>query len=403
MKLANPPKPKKVSIVVSDLSVRGAGRWGGAVRPFLLARVLQKLDYEVEIVGFLFGEKPPFEPNLGIPIVYIPGENYPRFVNGARQLLDRLDGDIIYAYKPKPSSFGLGILKKFLTKRPLLLDIDDWELSWHGGDGWQYRPSDLKQFGRDLLKPNGSLRNPDYTLYLKWMERWVSRADRVTTHTTFLQQRFGGCYLPNGKDVHLFDPSLYDREAARSRYGLSDYRVLMFPGAPRAYKGVEDVLEALDLLQHPDYRLAIVGGSPYDDYDERLKRRWGHWIVQLPTVEPQQMPAVIAAADVIVVPQRDTPAAKAQFPLKLTDGMAMAKPVLATRVGDIPEILGDTGYLVDPHAPQQLARAIETIFEDFAAAANRAGRSRERCVKLYSFEAMSTILFNLFAELDRPL
>ena len=39
--------------------------------------------------------------------------------------------------------------------------------------------------------------------------------------------------------------------------------------------------------------------------------------------------------------------ARAQFPLKLTDGMAMAKPVLSTRVGDILEILSDTGYIVD--------------------------------------------------------
>ena len=39
----------------------------------------------------------------------------------------------------------------------------------------------------------------------------------------------------------------------------------------------------------------------------------------------------------------------------------MAKPILATRVGDIPHILGDTGYLVAPDSPQQLAEAIESV------------------------------------------
>ena len=45
----------------------------------------------------------------------------------------------------------------------------------------------------------------------------------------------------------------------------------------------------------------------------------------------EMMPEIVSAADVIVVPQRNTPAAQAQFPLKLTDGMAMAKPILATQ------------------------------------------------------------------------
>ncbi|MGA0200142.1 MAG: glycosyltransferase family 1 protein, partial [Prochlorotrichaceae cyanobacterium] len=40
----------KVSILVSDLSEKGAGRWGGAVRPFLLAQALQRLGVAVEIL-----------------------------------------------------------------------------------------------------------------------------------------------------------------------------------------------------------------------------------------------------------------------------------------------------------------------------------------------------------------
>ena len=43
----------------------------------------------------------------------------------------------------------------------------------------------------------------------------------------------------------------------------------------------------------------------------------------------------------------------------------MAKPILATRVGDIPDILGDTGYLVDSSCPEQIAEQIEFIFQNF--------------------------------------
>ncbi|MCF3606804.1 glycosyltransferase family 4 protein [Planktothrix agardhii 1033] len=337
----------KVSIVVGDLSSSGAGRWGGAVRPFLLAQALKTINCEVEMVGFIQATDEPLTLSKDIPIVSVVKQNYyPQFLKSAQELLQQINGDIIYAYKLKPTSLGVSLLKRTQTHRPVILDIDDWELSWYGGEQYQYKPS-LKQLGRDILKSDGSLRQPDYPLYLKWIERLVSQANCVTLHTEFLKQRFGGIYLPNGKDTTLFDPQRYDPEASRLRYGLKGYRILMFPGAPRPYKGLEDILIALEQLNQDDIKLVIVGGSPYDEYDDQLIQRWGKWIIQLPKTPAIMMPEVVAAAHVVVVPQRDVPAAQAQFPLKLTDGMAMAKPILATKVGDIPEILGETGYLVE--------------------------------------------------------
>jgi glycosyltransferase involved in cell wall biosynthesis len=394
-----PSKTKpKISLVVSDISKSGAGRWGGAVRTFLLGQALQQLDYDVEIVGFVFGDDADLVAASNIPIAAIPGQEYPGFFQSARQLLQKISGDIIYAVKPKPTSFGLALLKKLRTHRPVILDIDDWEMSWYGGDQWQYRPTP-KQFVRDVFKPGGALRSPDHPLYLQWLEKMVDRADAVTTHTDFLQKRFGGTYVANGKDTVLFDPEPYDPEVSRAKHGLSGYRTLMFPGAPRPYKGLEDILTALDLLDEPDLRLVIVGGSPYDDYDEQLMQKWGRWIIKLPKFSHTAMPEVVAAAHVIVVPQRDTPAAQAQFPLKLTDGMAMAKPVLATRVGDIPAILGDTGYLADPDSPAQLAEQIRWIFDHLAEANQRGLAARARCIDRYSIAAMSSTLAGVISRL----
>ena len=380
-------RPIKVSIVASDLSSSGAGRWGGGVRPFLLAQALQQLGHQVEILGFA-NDSDGLVANSDFPIKVIRKQTYPGFMGSARQLMGQIEGDVAIAYKLKPSSFGLLLLYRMRRKCPVILDIDDWELSWHGGDSWQY-PGSSWQLCKDIIKPDGALRNPDHPLYLQWIEKFAARADAVTLHTQFLQSRFGGSYVPNGKDTTLFDPTLYDPQASRDRYGLSDYKVLMFPGAPRPYKGVEDVLEALDQMGRDDMRLVIVGGSPYDQYDDYLMKRWGKWIVKLPKSSYAHMPNIVAAAHVIVVPQRDTPAALAQFPLKITDGMAMAKPVLATRVGDIPEILGDTGYLVDSESPTQIATQLDNIFQDLEAANKKGLQARKRCVERYSIEAMA--------------
>ena len=383
----------KVSLVVSDL----AG--GGSVRAFLLAQVFKQLHYEVEIVGFIFGTELYAIPPDNIPIISIPGKNYPEFLGAAITALNKIDGDIIYAVKPKPTSFGVSLIRKLQTKRPVLLDMDDWELSWYGGAEWRYRPPSLKQLARDILKKDGQLRYPDHPFYLKWLESLVSRADALTIDTQFLKKRFGGVYLPNGKDTSLFDPAQYNPEASRVRYNLSGYRILMFPGAPRPHKGVEDVLIALDYLNESDLRLVIVGGSPYDNYDEQLREKWGRWIIKLPRLPVEVMPEVLAAAHIVVVPQRDTPVARAQFPLKLTDGMAMAKPILSTYVGDIPEILGDTGYLVDAEAPEQIAQKIKLIFQDLDAANAQGRKSRERCIKYYSTDTMAVIISDVIAGL----
>ncbi len=387
----------KISIIVSDLSSAGSGRWGGAVRPFLLGQALKKLGHQVTIFGLGFsGETPQFSGD--IPIVYIPCEYHSGLVSASKELLSKIDGDILYAVKLKTTSFGLAILKKITSRRPLILDIDDWEMSWHGGDDWKYGFKPLK-FLRELVKEDGALRFPDHPLYLRWLEKFTSYADVITTHNTFLQNKFGGIYIPQGKDLQLFDPQKCDRTSNRIKYNLQEYKILMFPGAPRPYKGVEDVLQAMEILQWEDLRLVIVGGSPYDDYDRYLQQKWSKWIISLPPQPFDLMPEIISCADIMVVPQRNTPETIAQFPLKLTDAMAMAKPILATKVGDIPEILKDTGYLVNPQSPSDIAQAITNIFDNYETAQQKGQQARERYFKYFSLEQMMFILEKIITSL----
>ncbi|MHC0065167.1 glycosyltransferase family 4 protein [Nostoc sp. UIC 10890] len=385
-------KFSKISLLVSDLSS------AAILRAYLIATALRNLEYEVEIMGFLFGNNLYRNLPSELKVYSLPGKNFPDFFGEVSKFIPKIDGDIIYAIKPQIASFGVALLNKIFSRKPLILDIDDWELSWYGGDDWHYRPTP-KQLARELLKTDGALRNPYHPLYVKWMEGLVSSADAVTVHTKFLQQRFGGTFVPNGKDTSLFDPARYDAESSRNRYGLSEYRILMFPGAPRPYKGLEDVLIALDKINQPDLRLVIVGGSPYDDYDQQLQQKWGRWIIKLPKYPADVMPDLVAAAHIVVVPQRDTPETRAQFPLKLTDGMAMAKPVLSTRVGDIPKILGDTGYLVEPACPEQIAEQIQLIFQNLESANQQGIKARKRCVEHYSIEAMASTLKSVIARL----
>jgi glycosyltransferase involved in cell wall biosynthesis len=222
------------------------------------------------------------------------------------------------------------------------------------------------------------------------MEGHLHRADAVTANTRFLVERYRATYLPSARDTDLFDPARVDAAASRRALGLDRFRVVMFAGTVRPHKGVDDALEAVERLGWDDLRLALVGGRDAgDELAGALQRRSPGRVIRLGRFAAHEMPAVVAAADVVVVPQRDTAASRAQFPIKLTDAMAMARPIVATRVGDIPELLGDDAWLVPPSSPAEIARAIEQVFADRDAAARRGLAARRRCVERFSYDAVA--------------
>ncbi|MEM8504503.1 MAG: glycosyltransferase [Cyanobacteria bacterium P01_D01_bin.1] len=388
MATAKPLRALTVSVVAPDLS------GGGTTRVYLVANALQQLGCDVTVVGAQFSEELYPVPPANLKVKAVRSHRSFRYAADLQVLLSHVTGDIIYAIKPRPTSFGTALIRKLATQKPIILDIDDWEMSWHSK---HYRPTP-KQLARDILKPNGALQDPEHPLYLEWMENLVTQANAITVSTRFLQQRFGGHYLPNSKDTRLFDPQHFDPNLSRQKYCLADYRVLMFPGTARPHKGLEDVLMALDQLDQPDLRLVIVGGRRPDSYEDDLLGRWGKWLVKLPRFQMDEMAEVVSAAHAVVVPQRDYQTAKAQFPLKLTDAMAMAKPILSTTVGDIPEILDGCAYLVEPESPEQIAKQLSLIFQDLDLAHQKGLNARERCVENYSLAAMSKRLQTVLSE-----
>src|SRR6185436_19978286 len=106
--------------------------------------------------------------------------------------------------------------------------------------------------------------------------------------------------------------------------------------------------------------------------------RLGGRFHQLGMVANARMPALLAACDAAPVPQRDVPFARAQLPAKVLEAMAMAVPVVATPVGDLPEILGGEarGWPVPADDPAALARALAAIAADPGEAARRAEAGR---------------------------
>jgi glycosyltransferase involved in cell wall biosynthesis len=367
----------KVSVLCFDVSDNAMGR------AWLLARLLEPLG-AVEIVGPRFG-RTVWEPvsEEPVPVRWLPGGRFPAFAARLPALARLAGGDLIYASKPRLTSAGIGYLTRLARGRPLLLDIDDWET------GFFLRGGFWGTVGRAL-----NLSNPRGLTWTWLMERLRGIADGLTVASRFLERRFGGVLIPHVRDTDRWVPGLADPRPARERLGVGKERVVMFLGTPRGYKGVEDLAAAVSRIGRPDVVLALVGTDPGSEAGRALAAR--HPGVRLVGRVPiAQVPIYLEAADLVVVPQRDSADTRGQVPAKLFDALALGRPVVSTRVSMIPEVLEGCGLLVEPGDVAGLGAAIARLLDDPAEARALGEAGRRRAVERYSFASARRALFPL--------
>lgn len=363
----------RVTVLCSDLSQNGLSRAN------LLSEILSR-DFDVDVIGSCFGNG-IWEPARAREFHrVVPGARWPWYARSAAALLRSIRGDVIYAIKPLPSSFGLALLSRARTGRPIVLDIDDDELAFSPSLSLRHP----LRLALSMTQPNGR----------PWTRMTIAcahRADAVTVASTGLQQQFGGTVVPHSKDTARLRPGLVDRSAARAAMGLGDERTVMFMGTPRPFKGIEDVAEAVRLMRTPA-RFVVVGADHSTPYVARLMRELPEARF-LPPYGLDEVASLLEGADAVVVPQRLEPQTLHQQPSKLLDAMALAKPIVATSVADIPAILADgRGQVVPPGDPAAIARALDAIFDDPASAARMGERARQWCVAHASYDAMQPVL-----------
>jgi glycosyltransferase involved in cell wall biosynthesis len=364
----------RVSVLSHDLSSNALGR------AHVLAELLNR-NFDVEVAG------PQLNGNIWAPIAdersYIElniTEDLPSYTRNARNATERLNGDIVVAVKPRATSFGIGLLKRYLDDVPLVLDIDDWET------GGAYESSTRL---REHLRAIPHMYYVNSLNHTYGLEKFSTVADARIVSNTFLQSRFGGTLIPHARDTEKFDPGVYKKSAVRSELGLPQEKtIVMFSGTPRPHKGVGDLITAVNSLDAPDIIAAIVGAND-TEYVSKLKRQAGEKIEFFGQQPFDELPKWISAADVYVIPQKQTAANRGQLPAKVFDAMAMAKPVIATDISDLPLVLDDCGLIVDSDSPDQIAEKILYLHENPDECEVIGSAARERCVDRYSYNALA--------------
>lgn len=165
--------------------------------------------------------------------------------------------------------------------------------------------------------------------------------------------------VTNGVDGALFCPR--PRGPARAELGLApDGRLVVYVGRLEQSKGVIDLLEAFARVApaHPDLRLALVGDGAAREQCRALADRIGPRVVLAGARPLAEVPRWMAAADVLTLPSWNE-----GTPNVILEGLACGRPVVATHVGGIPDLIvsPELGVLVPPKSPDALAEALVQV------------------------------------------
>lgn len=191
--------------------------------------------------------------------------------------------------------------------------------------------------------------------------------------------------LFNGIDMtRAWQAAAEGRDAIRARLGLpADARIALFVGSLCPEKGVPDLLAVQDDILAADPRNMLIWVG---DGDLRDAVRATESARVLVLGRRNDVPDLTAAANLLVAPSRWYEA----FSLALAEAAAAGTPVVASRIGGIPEVVADneTGLLVPPGDRAALTRAVSRLLSDPDRAARLGSGARTRAQALFRLDRM---------------
>jgi len=177
--------------------------------------------------------------------------------------------------------------------------------------------------------------------------------------------------IPNGTDLKDIDSYPMARLATKNN--------ILFVGRLAKIKGITTLVDAFSLLTNANYsyNLYIIGPRGDLSQNEIDKMKNIPRVYVLGRVSHERKFALIKAVDIVVVPSLWE-----NFPIVVLEAMSCGKPVIATKVGGIPEIIEDgyNGILVPKQDGRALAKAVSLLIQN-PVEAKKLGEAAYRTVK----------------------
>lgn len=204
--------------------------------------------------------------------------------------------------------------------------------------------------------------------------------------------------VPNGFDSQRFVPAEKD-QSLRRRFGIGEEIVLGFIGTFAAYEGLIDLCHACVRLRARGkrFRLLLVGDGPdFEKLQEFAHGELSEELIMVGRVPFNEAPAYYTLLDLAVFPRLPTLITDLVSPLKPFEAMAMAKPIIASNVDALADIVqdGETGWLF----PKGDIRALENLLigaiDNPARLTEAGGKARAWAEKNLTWHASASSILN---------
>lgn len=385
----------KIAVICSDIGIRIPGSKGASIHLLSICNAFASLGHEVLLIGVAgHGETPTNFQSLLLP--------HPGRSQGLKREIRKLKFDRLMFRKAKAvvRAFGPDVIYE--------------RLALFGTVGSRLA---VMTGAKHVLEINALLTDEEVawrSLHLRRLARrredeLLAAADvriAVSEHLSKkVEERCGKdvVCVPNGVETELF-LEMPERGQAREKLGLpADGPLVGFTGSLRPWHGLDVAIDALPMLDGVE--LAVAGDG---DLRHELVRRADHlgvadrirWLGQLPHA---LIPTFLAAVDVAVAPY---PLLDdfIYSPLKIFEYLASGTPVVASSIGQIPDIIDGFGVLVPPGNPVELATAIRHVLADPSDAASRASKGRQWVLTNHGWSRrIQDIIATISSEADRAV
>jgi len=199
-----------------------------------------------------------------------------------------------------------------------------------------------------------------------------------------------------GIDFQRYDPGINGREI-RERYGIRrDDLVLFFMGWLYSFSGLKEVAIELSKIRNDNIKLLIVGdGDVFNDL-QRIKEKYDMQdTIILTGKQPyKSIPRFISSSDICLLPAYNNDVMKNIVPIKMYEYMAMAKPVIATKLQGIMKEFGNDNGVLYVDRPEDVLKKSTELIEN--GCIEEEGRKARKFVEKYTWD-------NIVDEFERIL
>lgn len=261
-------------------------------------------------------------------------------------------------------------------------------------------PSLIHTFAEDVTSFLG------HPVYRRLMTTALQRAAHVTTISLHTQEHLQRLGVPLERITLLYPGVDFDKWRStgreldiRRRFQIEGKRVILTLARLIPRKGQDTVLRALPtvLQKVPEAVYLIVGGGPDEPRLRALAQSLGiadhvRWAGSIPNAEAVDY---YYASEVFAMPNRRMPNGDIEgFGLVFLEANACGKPVIGGRSGGAVDAVedGQTGYLVDPESPNDVAARLITLLESREQASEMGAAGRERVAARFTWDRSAGVL-----------